>query len=226
MPVHALLLAAGLWAWLVGSLPGADEGRAGNRRYADGQVAEAGTRYSAGLLRLEEATAPSDPDRADLSGRLGHNLGLALYDQEEYAGAADAYTLAAGLANDPLVAAAGHYGAGLAAARQEEYDAALEHFAQALRVRPDFPEAAYNWEWVRRQMPDQPPPDQDDEQPPPPEPTPFAEQLKAQADELVAQRRYREAQELMLDGLEQDSTVGAYADFTERLGAVADIDEL
>ena len=232
MPVYALLLAAGLWAWLFGSLPGADEGRTGNRHYASGDYQKASLAYLAGIEAMSSHMDPAgdeflDADQRGLGARLLHNTALSLYQMEGYDEALQSFTLASQTAGspDPEVAAAALYGAGLAAARLEQYDAALEHFAQALRLRPDFPEAAYNWEWVRRQMPDAPPPEQD-EQAPPPEPTPFAENLKAQADELVAQRRYREAQELMLDGLEQDSTVGAYADFTERLGAVADIDEL
>ena len=219
----ALLLAAGLWAWLLGAYPGADDGRRGNRLYADGNPADAARAYADGE-RLLQTVEPS-PEALDLSARLLHNTGLARYDLEHYAGADSAYARAATLAADPALAAAAHFGAGLATARQQQYDAALEHFAQALRRQPDFPEAAYNWEWVRRQMADTPPPE-DDEQAPPPEPSPFAENLKAQADELVAARRYRDAQRLMIGGLEQDSTVGAYADFTERLGAVADIDEL
>ena len=228
MPLHALLFAAGLWAWLVGADPGTDDGRRGNRHYADGAFQEAGRAYLEGLNALvatldPEADATHDADAVGV--RLAFNLGNVSYQMEEYEAAATSFSIALAKARDPQVEAAAHYGAGLAAARQEQYDAALDHFAQALRLQPDFPAAAYNWEWVRRQMPDAPPPEED-AQPEPPEPTPFAEALKAQADELVAARRYRDAQQLMLDGLEQDSTVGAYADFTERLGAVADIDEL
>jgi tetratricopeptide (TPR) repeat protein len=221
-PLFSFLLAAGLWAWLFGLFPGADEGRVGNRHYGEQAFEQADASYTAGLLALE--TDPPEPAlRADLTARLDYNRGLALYQQEAYEEARSAFA-AATAAPDPDLAAAAHYSAGLTAARQQEYAAAQESFAQALRLRPDFPDAAYNWEWVARQTADEPPPE--DEQAPPPDPSTFAEDLKAQADELVAARRYREAYDLMADGLERDSTVGAYADFTERLGAVAEIEDL
>ena len=217
------LLAAGLWIWFFGFLPGADQGREGNRHYGETAYDLAAAAYADGLRALE--THALEPAlHADLAARLGHNRGLTFYQQEQYEDAQSAFDAAA-TAPDPGLAAAAHYGSGLAAARQQEYAAALESFAQALRLRPDFPDAAYNWEWVKRQMADEPPPE-DEPQQPPPDPTPFAENLKAQADELVAARRYREAHDLMVGGLEQDSTVGAYADFTERLGAVAEIEDL
>jgi hypothetical protein len=87
-------------------------------------------------------------------------------------------------------------------------------------ARPDFPEARFNYEWVKRRL-DSPPPQGGT----PPEPSDFARRLKARADALVAQRQYRDALDLMNDGLRRDSTVAAFADYVQRLGDVVQIEE-
>ncbi|MGB3544615.1 MAG: hypothetical protein WBA11_16975, partial [Rubrivirga sp.] len=60
---------------------------------------------------------------------------------------------------------------------------------------------------------------------PPPEPTGSAQQIKARADSLVAERQYREALDVMEDGLSRDSSVAAFSDFIDRLGGVVQIEE-
>ncbi|MDX1531714.1 MAG: tetratricopeptide repeat protein, partial [Rhodothermales bacterium] len=129
--------------------------------------------------------------------------------------------LAAASGAGPEAEAAARYNAGNAAARQQAFEAALDHYRRALLLRPDFEDARYNWELVRRQLQDNP------SQSPPENvtPSPFAERLKARADSLVAARAYRAALDLLDAGLQQDSTVAAYRDFIGRLDAVVTIEE-
>ena len=56
------------------------------------------------------------------------------------------------------------------------------------------------------------------------EPSEFAKKLKAQADQLVAGRRYKEAYDLMVDGLKKDETVSSYQTFIDRIKVVDGID--
>ena len=86
----------------------------------------------------------------------------------------------------------------------------------ALLLDPTSADARRNQEIARRLLQDPPEP---------PEPSDFAEQVKARADALVAQRQYREALNVMEDGLARDSSVAAYADFTQRLGGVVQIED-
>ena len=44
--------------------------------------------------------------------------------------------------------------------------------------------------------------------------------------ETAAEGRYRDAHTLMQEGLRQDETVQAFGDFIQRLGTVADINDL
>jgi len=57
------------------------------------------------------------------------------------------------------------------------------------------------------------------------EPSEFAKKLKARADALAAQFKFREAQDLMLEGAKKDASVMHYNEFIERLKNVVTIDK-
>lgn len=206
----ALMLAFGL---LAAFADGAAEGRRGNQNLAAGSLDEAIIEYRAGLAATEDQNGP-------VRTALWNNLGLALYQQEAFEDAAEAFENALLSAETPEARARFAYHTGTAHARAEQYAEALPYLRRALIIQSDFPEARHNHEWVQRRLAGEPPPDD----PTPPEPSAFAEQLKARADTLVADRQYTEALDLMLDGLQQDSTVAAYSDFIQRLGEVVEID--
>ena len=63
--------------------------------------------------------------------------------------------------------------------------------------------------------------DQDQEQEPPSE---YAKAMKARAEELVSQKKYQEAFDLMMQALQVDQTVQNYNQFINRIGAVNEID--
>lgn len=208
--VALLAPAEARWAAPAGSA----EGRQGNARLADEDPEAAAARYEAGLDR---AGSPAGGVAAALLNNLGL-AHLALGDASRARAELERSLAAAPTAGDRARAA---YNAGIAAAAERDMDAAAELFRRALLADPAHEDARYNFEIVRRATEE--PPDEAD-QAPPPEPTPFARQLKERADELVAERRYLEALDLMRTGLDRDSTVAAYNDFTDRLAAVVEVD--
>ncbi len=191
-------------------------GRRGNAEFDLGRYVEAREGYREGLARTD-----SLPSR--LRTALLNNTGLAYLAENnglEALGALDAATLAAPTAD---LRAEVLYNSGLAAYTAEQRAAALAYFRRALLTRENLDDARYNWEVVKRQM------EQEQNQqggPPPPPPSDFAKELKARAEKLAAEGRYRDAHTLMQEGLQQDETVQAFGDFIQRLGTVADINDL
>ena len=221
MRVALLLLAFGFAALQ----PGAADGRAGNRRLDAGDDAGAVAAYTNGTVRL------GVPD--GIAMRLWHNLGVALARDTtrtpgdtpvspDSAGvsADSAFAQAIRLAGDPATRARYTYDAGTAALVGGDDARAVSLLRRSLVLDPSRREARRNYEIARRRL-------RDPEAPPtPPEPSENARRLKAEADRLVAERRYRAAFDLMTDGLTRDSTVAAYAEFTSRVGEVVDIEEM
>ena len=194
---------------------GAADGRRGNALLAASDAEGAAAAFRRGLTATErEGTDPA------VRAALWNNLGLALYEQETFDEAADAFDQALALAVAPDARARFAYNAGTALARASNLDDAAARLRRALVARPDFPEARYNYEWVERRLESKTP-----EGGTPPEPSDAARRLKAQADALVAQHQYRDAYDLMNDGLRRDSTVAAFADYIQRLGDVVQIEE-
>ncbi len=68
---------------------------------------------------------------------------------------------------------------------------ALNHFKEAIKADRDNIDARYNYEMLKRKL---------DQEKKKNEPSKFAEELKAQADALAAQGKFKEAYDLMLNG--------------------------
>lgn len=128
----------------------------GNRLYRDGRYTEAVEAYRQALARGDD-----DPV-------LRYNLGTALLRLGRYAEAEDELRAALD-AVDPEVRERVVYNLGqryLADARSSEdpratrslYDAAVEAYRQALRLRPGDGDAKWNYELALREREDQPPP--------------------------------------------------------------------
>lgn len=202
--------------------PGARDGRSGNHFMAAGDVGAAVEAYRAGT---ENGDVP-----AGIAFRLWHNLGLATA-RDTTARRADApgsdstavpadsaFAQALRLAADPADRARIAYDAGTAALTSGDAQAAVALLRRALVLDPARPDARRNYEIARRRAASQTPPT-------PPEPSDEAKRIKARADALVREQRYRDALDTMAEGLARDSTVAAYADFTGRLGKVVEIEE-
>lgn len=213
-----------LLALLVFVLPaGAGEGRRGLARLEAGDAAAAERHFRDGLADVEDHPADGPADAA-VRAALWNDLGLALLARADTLApaAADAFDAAAGWAADRETRALAHYNAGVALGRAERWAPARDRFVRALLLRPDFSDARHNLEVALRHLRSGPPSPDGAR----PEPSAFARRLKAQADSLVAARRYADALALLRDGLRQDSTVGAYDAEMRRLDAVAGIARL
>ncbi len=207
-----------LLALLLFAVPaGAREGHRGNALYAMTEFGPAGATYREGIDWNVEA----DGDGA-VRAALFNNLGCALYEQEELDRAQAAFETALGLALSAEGRARAAYNAGTAAARQQNFEAALGFYRRALLAEPGHADAKFNYEYLKRQLQDPPPSESESDTV---QPSPFAQQLKAEADSLVAAQQYRDALETMQRGLSADSTVQAYGAFLGRLGAVVEIEE-
>lgn len=193
---------------------GAAEGRRGMELFEAGDFAGAAAAFQEGVGATEDQTGRTRE-------ALYMDLGLAHFAQSQFAEAAEAFSEAIVLAETPSRRSMAAYNAGTALAEAQDFEQALTYLRRALIAQPDFAEARFNYELVKRRLEGSQPQDGT-----PPEPSAFAEELKARADSLVASRRYRDAAALMNDGLLQDSTVAAYGDFMQRLGEVVEIESL
>ena len=109
---------------------------------------------------------------------------------------------------------------------QKDYKNAIKNFRDALVEDSQNLDARYNYELAARMLQRQQEQKQQQEQPGDPEkeePSDYAKGVKDQADSAVARNQYREAYNIMNEGLKVDETVSAYQKFIERLGKVANI---
>lgn len=195
-----------------------DDGRRANELFRAGEYREAADAY---LATLEEL-GPGAP--ADVQSALLNNLGAALYRMEDYETALQAFVRSLAIADSDKDKSRAAYNAGNASFRQNNLEAALSFYKQALLEDADNEDARYNFEFVRRRVKDS---DQQQQQEGGGriEPSEYAKALKRQAEEMMAARQYRAAHNLMLEGLQIDETVRAFQDFIGRLGNIAEIDE-
>jgi len=193
------------------------DGRKGNELFRDGRYREAADAY---LSTLEELGPDAPPE---VQAALLNNLGSALYRLEDFETALQAFVRSLAVAESADDRSRAAYNAGNAAFRENKLKAALSFYKQALLENGRNDQARYNFEFVRRRLQDED--QQQQEGGGRIEPSEYAKALKRQAEEMVADRQYRAAHNLMLDGLRVDETVRAFQDFIGRLGNIADIDQ-
>jgi tetratricopeptide (TPR) repeat protein len=208
-----------------GCYPGASSGRKGNKLYGDGSFEEAAQTYNKGIDKILARADDESPAGPIISG-LQNNAGASFLRAGEYATARDNFIGSVVTTDDPDVKGRGYYNAGYAAYGEEQKKLSADYFRKTLLLEPDNADAKYNFELVMRELKkdEEKNEDQSGGQPPPP-PSAYAKQLKEQAEELVAQRRYNEAAKLMKDGLEIDPSVEAFQDFIGRIDSVIQIEE-
>lgn len=190
----------------------------GNRKYAEGKYDEANDSY-----RDAEIDNPGSPI-------VKFNIGDVLYQKRNYEEALKAYQDAIQKSDDLKLQAQGYYNIGNTLYRLNKWPESILAYQQALKLDPNDEDAKYNLEYVRIKLKQhaqkQNSPQQNQDQQKPINPSENAKKLKAQADALIAQRRYREAHELMTNGLLADPTVAAYQAFIDRLKNVVDIESI
>jgi len=154
------------------------------------------------------------------------NLAAAYYQLKDTANALNTYSQIAQSPNARIRSVANQQ-LGVMADTKGKLEEALNYFRQALKAAPENQEARYNYEVVKKKLAEQKKKDNknDSKKDKDIEPSEFAKQLKAKADQLVSQRKYQEAHQLMVDGLAKDKTVAHYNEFINRTKIVADINK-
>ena len=208
----ALLL--GLWSGGLFPDDSKDEGRRGNRLYQQEQWSAAEQAYRTALGSIRDSSGT-------VYAALQHNLGAALYQQDEFRDAQTAFTRAYEAASTDAERTRALYNAGNAALGAGSPELAMDFYRRTLLIDPTFEAARHNYEVLHRQLQRQQP--QGGSPPPDIEPSAFAQRLKRQAEALVSEQQYGRAVSLMDGGLERDSTVRAYRDFIQRLRDVSTI---
>lgn len=158
-------------------------------------------------------------------GKARYNLGNTLYKQERFAEATQQLEMASSELQDTLMKAMAFHNMGNAYMELESFSKATKAYKSALRLNPSDEETRYNLAFALKMMggKDDNEDEQDDEEN---ELTEFAKKLKETADELVAQRRYKEAYDMMKSGSQQDASVSKhYGQYINRLGEILGINE-
>jgi tetratricopeptide (TPR) repeat protein len=187
--------------------------RKGNYYYIKDNYNEAEIKYREALEK--------DPDIP----AANYNLGNTKYKKEEYDAAISRYNDAIRETKDPKKLSDYYYNLGNAYFKSKKLKESVHAYKQALRNNPDNDNARHNLfltqQLLKQQQQQQQ--NQQNKDQKPPEPSEFAKKLKKQAQELVGQRRYTEAYNLMIEGEKKDKTVAYFRDFTDKIKVVDDI---
>ena len=190
---------------------GPEKGRDGNALFKQKQYAAAAAAYRDGLNALSDTTGV-------VYVGLQNNLGLALHRRGRLDSARTAFRRARRAAPSDAERVRVLFNAAHAAAEMGDRAAALRNYKQVLLLNPGHEAARFNYEYLKRQGNSR-----SGSEPPNVEPSAFARRLKKKAEALVARTQYTTAAALMKDGVQKDSTVQAYRNFTQRLEEIAQI---
>lgn len=151
------------------------------------------------------------------------NLANSYFQINDTANATGLYQSIAGSVK-PRVRSNAQHQLGVLNHRQGKYEEALQNFKQAIKSDANNTDARYNYEMLKKKL-DEQKKKEDQNNNRPKEPSEYAKKLKAQAEVLSANFKFKEAQDLMLDGAKKDPSVMYYGDFIERLKSVVIINK-
>ena len=195
-------------------LAGNGDAKKGNEAYKKGEYAEAEALYRASLEVDTE-----NPD-------VYFNLANALAKQGKNEEAIQTYMEFRSLVDSPEKKALAEYNIGSLLADGEQWKPASQHFKNSLKFNPNDLDAKHNYERAlqeaNKENEDQNQDQQDDNQKQDP-PTEYAKAMKKRAEQLVAERKYDEALNVMQEALKVDQTVQNFNDFIARIGQVSEI---
>ncbi len=159
---------------------------------------------------------------------LHFNIGDVLYKKEKYEEALQSFQKAIAT-KDVALQEKVYYNLGNTYYQLKKYKEAIDSYKKALDLVPEDEQAKYNLELVRAKLKEMAKKQPQQQQPQPQQkqiqPSEFAKQLKAEAERRIRQRRYKDAYDLMIQGMNSDPTVAAYRGFINRLKNVVDIEE-
>lgn len=195
---------------------GKNDAKKGNTAYENGDYDEAVEYYRSALV--------SEPNNA----KYRFNLANALAKQDEIQEAIESYLDFIELTELPEEKALAEYNIGTLLANNENWEPALKHLKNALKIAPEDNDAKINYELALQQKEEDPDNGDDDDQnndsSQQPEPTEYALAMKKQAEKLVSERKYNKAYNLMLNALEVDPSVSNFNDFIDRVKSIDNIE--
>lgn len=193
---------------------GNGDAKKGNEAYKKGAYAEAESLYTASIEAGIE-----NPD-------VYFNLANALAKQGKTEEAIQTYMEFRSLVDTPEKKALAEYNIGSILAEGEQWKPASEHFKNSLKFNPNDLDAKHNYERAlqeaNKENEDQNQDQQDEDQKQDP-PTEYAKAMKKRAEQLVAEKKYDEALNVMQEALKVDKTVQNFNDFISRIGQVSEI---
>lgn len=189
-----------------------DDAKKGNEAYNNANYPLAEELYRTAL--------EDDPDNANIY----FNLGNALAKQSKNEEAIQMYLQFISMVESPEEKSQAEYNIGTLLSESQQWKPAVQHLRNALTYNPYDNEAKHNFEKAlieSQKQEEEQQQDQNQEQEPP---TEYAKAIKARAEELVSQKKYQEAFDLMIQASQVDQTVQNFNQFINRIGAVSDID--
>lgn len=151
------------------------------------------------------------------------NLGNALYQQKQYDGTRKLMEQVVKMDSTRTGKAAADYNIGNTYMAEQKWEEAIEAYKKTLRNNPQDADAKYNLSYAQRKMASDNSKSSKNNKDKV-EPSEFAKKLKAKAEQLIAIRKYKDAYQLMQDGLKKDKTVSAFNDFIKRTKDIVEID--
>lgn len=150
------------------------------------------------------------------------NLANAYFKQSDTTNAAQYYSRVL-RSDDAQLRSLAYQQMGIINKQQNKLKEALADFKASIKSNPKNEDARYNYELLKKIMNNQE--QQQKHENDNIEPSEYAKQLKARADNLVKQNLFGQAMSIMQKGLEKDETVAAYNSFITKLNDVVESKE-
>jgi Ca-activated chloride channel homolog len=188
--------------------------------YRDGKFADA--------YRAFEQDLNAHP-RSASKDQMQFDAGTAAYKMRDYDKAAEAFSQAL-LSPEPELQSKSHFNLGNTLYQRgdtiqnrrkkvTDWTNALQHYEQALKLRPGSTEAKENYAFVAKKIEqlNKEQASSEEASQKPLQPSEAAKQAKAEADKAVLRRDYRKALDIMTNKLTVDPSVAYYGDYISRL---------
>jgi len=187
--------------------------RKGNKQYEQQKYPDAEVNYRKAIEQVPN------------SGLAIYNLGNALFKQRKFDEAIEQYNKAVdgGLKGKEL--AMNYHNLGNSLLNSQKISESIEAYKKALRLNPTDVETKYNLAFAQNLLKNHPEQDKKNNNSDPVQPSQYANMLKKQADELIEQHKYKEAYDLMMEGMKKDKTVSAFKGYLENLGDIAKMNQ-
>lgn len=118
-----------------------------------------------------------------------------------------------------------HQQLGIMQHRDGKLEESLNNFKQAIKADASNVDAKFNYEMLKKKLEEEKKKQEEKNKNKPKEPSAYAKKLKQQADNMLGNYRFEEANALMNEGAKRDPSVLYYEDFMNRLKEVVTINK-